>query len=90
MPVIDCHVHLNSYDQINKTGKRFLSLEERLSSLIESLHNNGIDYSLILSSYKVDVDRPSTSKIIDITRKYDNKLGVVAGFTIDNHTDEYL
>lgn len=90
MPVIDCHVHLNSYDLINKTGKKFLSLEERLSSLIESLHNNGIDYSLILSSYKVDVDRPSTSKIIDITRKYDNKLGVVAGFTIDNHTDEDL
>jgi Tat protein secretion system quality control protein TatD with DNase activity len=90
MPIIDCHVHLNSYDQINKTGKKFLSLEYRLSSLIESMHNNGIDYSLILSSYKVDVNRPSTSTLINITKKYDNKLGVVAGFTIDNHTDEDL
>lgn len=90
MPIIDCHVHLNSYDQINKTGKKFLSLEDRLSSLIESMHNNGIDYSLILSSYKVDLDRPSTSTLINITKKYDNKLGVVAGFTIDNHTDEDL
>jgi len=91
MLVIDCHVHLNSYEQINKTGKRkYLSLEERLDSLIESMHNNSIDYSLILSSYTVDVDRPSTAKIIEITKKYYNKLGVVAGFTIDNHTDEDL
>ena len=92
MPLIDCHVHLNNYyyDQISKTGKKFLSLEERLDSLIDSMHDNGIDYSIILSSYKVDVHRPSTSDIIDITKKYDSKLGVVAGFTIDNHTDEDL
>ncbi|MFL6496288.1 MAG: hypothetical protein ACJ703_07685 [Nitrososphaera sp.] len=32
------------------------------------MDDNNIDYSLILSSYKVDVDRPSTSKIIDITK----------------------
>ena len=90
MPVIDCHVHLNNYDQINNTEKKFLSLEKRLNSLIQSMHDSSIDYSIILSSYKVDVDRPSTSKIIGITKKYDNKLGVVAGFTIDNHTDEDL
>jgi uncharacterized protein len=90
MQVIDCHVHLNNYDQINKIEKKFLSLEERLNSLIESMHESSIDYSIILSSYKVDADRPSTSKIIDVTKKYDNKLGVVAGFTIDNHTDEDL
>ena len=90
MQAIDCHVHLNNYDQINKTEKKFLSLEERLNSLIRSMDDSSIDYSIILSSYKVDVDRPSTSDIIDVTKKYDNKLGVVAGFTIDNHTDEDL
>lgn len=89
-PIIDCHVHLNNYAQINKVGNGFVSLEERFSSLVESMDDNNIDYSLILSSYKVDVDRPSTSKIIDITKKYSDKLGVVAGFTIDNHTDEDL
>jgi predicted TIM-barrel fold metal-dependent hydrolase len=51
--------------------------------------NSDIDYALILTSYKVTSDRPSTSKIIEITKKYYN-LGVVAGFSIDNHTDEYL
>ncbi len=74
MPVIDCHVHLNSYDKINKTGKKFLSIEERLGSLIESMHDNGIDYSLILSSYKVDADRPSTSKILDSYLSFIRKL----------------
>ena len=29
MLIIDCHVHLNQYDGINKTGT-FLSLEERM------------------------------------------------------------
>jgi predicted TIM-barrel fold metal-dependent hydrolase len=54
------------------------------------MHDNGIDYSIVLSSYKVDVNRPSTAQIIDVTKKFENQLGVVAGFTIDNHTDEDL
>src|SRR5215210_163879 len=51
------------------------------------MSTNNIDYSIILSSYKVNVDRPSTAQILDITKKHDN-LGVVAGLSIDNHTDE--
>ena len=91
MPIIDCHVHVNHYDGINKT-RRFVSLEERLKGLLGSMDNNNIDYSIILSSYKVDRNRPSVSQIIDGIKKYNykNKLGVVAGFTIDNHTDEDL
>jgi hypothetical protein len=42
------------------------------------MRDNSIDYSIILSSYKVDVNRPVTSEIIDITKKYgNNKPGVV-------------
>ena len=91
MPIIDCHVHANHYDGINKT-RRFVSLEERLKGLLGSMDNNNIDYSIILSSYKVDRNRPSVSQIIDRIKKYNykNKLGVVAGFTIDNHADEDL
>src|ERR687891_112588 len=91
MPIIDCHVHTNHYDGINKT-RRFVSLGERLKALLESMENNNIDYSIILSSYKVDRNRPSVSQIIASMKNYDNKnkLGVVAGFTIDNHTDEDL
>jgi hypothetical protein len=80
--IIDCHVHLNNYEYTNK-----LSLEKRLTALLDVMITNNIDYSVILSSYEVNVDRPSTAQILDITKKHDN-LGVVAGFSIDNHTDE--
>jgi len=82
---IDCHVHLNHYG----FEQKYLSLEERLKALLENMGKIGIDYSLILSSYEVNSDRPSTAKILEITREYDN-LGVIAGITIDNHTEKDL
>jgi Tat protein secretion system quality control protein TatD with DNase activity len=92
MSIIDCHIHLNNYDEINKTENKVLSLEERLNALLESMEDNGIAYSLILSSYKVDVNRPSTAQIIESInlKNVENKIGVVAGYTIDNHTQEDL
>ena len=89
MPILDCHVHLNNYNELGES-KKILSLEERINALLESMYNNDIDYSIILSSYKVDINRPSTHQIIDATKKYIDKLGVVAGFSIDNHTNEDL
>jgi uncharacterized protein len=92
MSIIDCHIHLNIYDKINKTEEKIPSLQERLDALLETMENNNISYSLLLSSYKVDVNRPSTAQVIDIVDKnnINDKLGVVAGFTIDNHTQEDL
>jgi uncharacterized protein len=92
MSIIDCHTHLNIYNGINKTEEKILSLQERLDLLLETMENNNIVYSLLLSSYKVDVNRPSTAQIIDIVDKngIKNKIGVVAGYTIDNHTQEDL
>jgi uncharacterized protein len=92
MSIIDCHTHLNIYNEINKTEEKILSLQERLDILLETMENNNIVYSLLLSSYKVDVNRPSTAQIIDIVDKngIKNKIGVVAGYTIDNHTQEDL
>ena len=82
--IIDCHVHLNQYGYATN-----ITLEERLQSLLDTMDNYDVDYSLILTSYKVTSDRPSTSKIIEITKKHDN-LGVVAGFSIDHHSDDDL
>ncbi len=92
MSIIDCHVHLNNYDEINKNEIKVLSLQERLTTLLETMENNNIVYSLLLSSYKINVNRPSTAQILDIVNKNENKnkIGVVAGFTIDNHTPEDL
>jgi uncharacterized protein len=89
MPVIDCHVHLNYYNNIQKR-KRITSLKDRLTELLQTMSNNNIDYSIVLTSYKIDIERPSTSDIIDILKNKEHKLGIVAGFTIDNHNDEYF
>ena len=93
MPIIDCHVHLNKYDKIRSQAKEFMSLGNRLDALIQSMNKNNVDYSIVISSYKVDVNRPSTSQIIDIVSKNENirnRIGIVTGFTIDNHTEEDL
>lgn len=90
--IIDCHVHLNHYNNIQKT-KTISLLKERLTGLLQVMNNNNVDYSIVLTSYKVDKERPSTSQVIDIVNnndEYKSKLGVVAGFTIDNHNDEYF
>jgi uncharacterized protein len=83
--IIDCHVHVNQYELLQNVPL----LEDRLEMLQLEMVSNNVDYALILSSYKVNSERPSTKQIIDGIKKYDN-LGVVAGFTIDNHTDEDL
>lgn len=83
--IIDCHVHINQYEMVENVP----SLEERVKILITEMASNNVDYALVLSSYKVNEKRPSTLQIIEAVKKYDN-LGVIAGFTIDNHTDEDL
>ena len=83
--IIDCHVHLNQYELLQNVP----SLEERIQRLQTEMISNNVDFAIILSSYKVNSERPSTHQIIDAIKKYDN-LAVAAGFTIDNHTDEDL
>jgi predicted TIM-barrel fold metal-dependent hydrolase len=80
--IIDCHVHLNHYE-----GTKYLPLEERLEMLLRTMQASNVDYSVILSSYTVSPNRPSTEQLIEVTRNHDN-LGIVAGFSIDNHTDD--
>jgi len=83
--IIDCHVHINQYELI----ENITSLEKRLEALQTEMISNNVDYAIILSSYKINEQRPSIYKIIDSVKKYDN-LGVAAGFSLDNHTDEDL
>ncbi len=83
--IIDCHTHVNQYEVLERTT----SLEERIEILEKEMISNNVDYTLILSSYKVNSERPSTGDLIKATEKREN-LGVVAGFTISNHTDDDL
>jgi uncharacterized protein len=93
MPIIDCHVHLNKYDKMGSQAKKFTVLENRLDALLQSMTKNNVDYSIVISSYMVDANRPSTSQIINIVSRNENirnRIRIVTGFTIDNHTDEDL
>ena len=82
MTIIDCHVHLNHYE-----GTKYLPLEERTEMLLRTMEAGKVDHSIILSSYKVNPDRPSTEQLIEVTKKHDN-LSIVAGFSIDGHNDD--
>ena len=83
--IIDCHTHLNQYASLANLPL----LEDRVKKLRVMMMSHNVDYAIILSSYKVDRQRPSTKELIVATKKHDN-LGIVAGYSIDGHTEEDL
>ena len=71
--IIDVHTHINNYHE-----DRVVSLEDSLDLLTDTMAENKVDYSLVLSSYKVNEHRPSTKKVVEAISNRNN-LGVVAG-----------
>ncbi|WP_111309492.1 amidohydrolase family protein [Confluentibacter sediminis] len=82
--IIDIHTHINNYHE-----DRVISLEACLDGLVESMKNNKVDYSLVLTSYKVNQNRPSTKQVVEAIKGYNN-LGVVAGISYLNYTHRDL
>jgi len=62
--LIDCHVHLNNYYTQGVESTR--PTEENVQRLFEAMAANGVDHAVVLTSYKVDVDRPSVEHVLDI------------------------
>ncbi len=73
--IIDCHVHLNNYHE-----QVAVSLEESLDKLQAAMAEAGVSYSLVLTSYLVNPQRPSTAEVVRAIESVDN-LGVVAGIS---------
>ena len=84
MQFIDVHTHLNNYHEEKK-----VYLNESLDNLLIHMEKNGIIHSLILTSYKVNENRPSIKQVIDATEQYDN-LSVVAGISFSNYKEKNL
>lgn len=82
--IIDIHTHINNYHE-----DRVISLEGCLDGLVESMKKNNVDYSLVLTSYKVNQHRPSTKQVVEAIKGYDN-LGVVAGISYLNYNHRDL
>jgi predicted TIM-barrel fold metal-dependent hydrolase len=74
-------VHVNGYESLKN-----LTLKQRIESLSDTMQSNKVDYAIIISSYIVNQERPSTSEILSMVEKYEN-IKVVAGYSINNHTD---
>ncbi len=77
--IIDCHVHLNRYVD----GKP-ATLRERYETLKSELTRHGVSYALVLSSYKVNEDRPSVQEILKVIGG-DPRIGVVAGVSYHDY-----
>jgi uncharacterized protein len=77
--IIDVHTHINNYHE-----ERVVSLEDCLDKLSETMNENKVNYSLVLTSYKVNEHRPSTKKVVEAISGRNN-LGVVAGISFLNY-----
>ncbi len=77
--IIDIHTHINNYEE-----DKVITPKQRLNKLLETMHNNKVDYSLILTSYKVNQHRASTRQAVELTKDLDN-IGVVAGISYNNY-----
>jgi predicted TIM-barrel fold metal-dependent hydrolase len=82
--IIDCHVHLNNYhEQVAH------SLTESLARLQQAMAEAEVDYALVLTSYLVNPNRPSTAEVV---RAVENiaSLGVVAGISYLHYKERDL
>jgi predicted TIM-barrel fold metal-dependent hydrolase len=84
--LIDCHVHLNNY--YTNDGETPRPTEENVRILRETMAENGVDHSVVLTSYKVNVDRPSAEHVLEILSA-DPRTTVVEGLRWrgENRTD---
>jgi len=74
--LIDCHVHLNNY--YTKDGENSRPTEENVERLWGTMAASGVDHAVVLTSYKVDVDRPSVERVLEILAE-DPRTTVVEG-----------
>jgi len=74
--LIDCHVHLNNY--YTQDGEAARPTEENVQRLFDQMAAHGVDHSVVLTSYKVNVDRPSVEHVLEILAQ-DPRTTVIEG-----------
>lgn len=77
--IIDCHTHLNRYEDNEPE-----TLPERFALMKSEMERHGIDYALVLSSFKNTDRRPSLDEILEVVGD-DPKVGIVAGVSYENY-----
>lgn len=59
--VIDAHVHLNNYHESTRRPTR-----ANVDDLFEQMGLVGVDHAIVITSYKVDMDRPSVEELLEV------------------------
>jgi predicted TIM-barrel fold metal-dependent hydrolase len=83
--LIDAHVHLNNYHEATRRPTT-----ENVQELFTKMKDCAIDHAVVISSYKIDLDRPSVEELIDLVSQ-DPRLTLVEGLRWrgDKRTDLY-
>ncbi len=74
--IVDCHVHLNDYHSDAR-----LPTGEHLRVLREQMERHGLDHCMVLTSYRVNQDRPSVQALRELL-KGDERLHMVEGLGV--------
>lgn len=59
--LIDAHVHLNNYHEAERKPA-----PENVAELIAKMEELGVDHAVAISSYKIDLDRPSVDQLMEV------------------------
>jgi predicted TIM-barrel fold metal-dependent hydrolase len=71
--LIDCHVHLNNYHESERRPTI-----ENVKDLFDKMKQYGVHHAVVITSYKVDMDRPSVEELLEILA-HDPRVTVVEG-----------
>lgn len=71
--LIDAHVHLNNYHD-----GRDAPVQAQVGELFAKMAERGVDHAVVITSYKVDCDRPSVESVLE-TLRGDPRTTVVEG-----------
>ena len=82
--IIDVHTHLNNYHE-----EKIVPLQESIDRLLGVMEENKVDYSLILTSYKVTEHRPSVKQVVEAIHNIPS-LATVAGISYLNYKERDL
>jgi uncharacterized protein len=59
--LIDAHVHLNNYHEAERRPTT-----EHVRELLSKMEELNIDHAVVITSYKVDLDRPSVEELLEV------------------------
>ncbi len=58
---MDCHAHLNNYHEGQKVPTK-----AQCQRLFDKMMEQGVDHAIVITSYKVNCDRPSVEEVLEV------------------------